>query len=137
MEREASLRVHRSRHWSLFRTRWIQCKIPHPTPLKPILILTFHLRFGLLSGSFPSRFPNKSAFIFVAMHATHPDNLIRNMFGEKYKLLRTSLRCFLQPPIVPSLLSPNHRLYGLMLRDPGYRSRGSGSIPSAARFSEK
>jgi hypothetical protein len=29
------------------------------------------------------------------------------------------------------------RLYGLVVRVPDYRSRGPGSIPSAARFSEK
>jgi hypothetical protein len=29
------------------------------------------------------------------------------------------------------------RLYGLVIRFPGYRSRGLGSIPGATRFSEK
>jgi hypothetical protein len=29
------------------------------------------------------------------------------------------------------------RLYGLVVRVPGYRSRGPGSIPNAIRFSEK
>jgi hypothetical protein len=29
------------------------------------------------------------------------------------------------------------RLCGLVVRDPGYRSRGLGSIPGATRFSEK
>jgi hypothetical protein len=29
------------------------------------------------------------------------------------------------------------RLCGLVVRAPGYRSRGPGSIPSATRFSEK
>jgi hypothetical protein len=29
------------------------------------------------------------------------------------------------------------RLCGLVVRVPGYRSRGRGSIPGAARFSEK
>jgi hypothetical protein len=28
-------------------------------------------------------------------------------------------------------------LYGLVVRVPGYRSRGPGSIPGATRFSEK
>jgi hypothetical protein len=30
-----------------------------------------------------------------------------------------------------------YRLYGLVVRVPGYRSRGWGSIPGATRFSEK
>jgi hypothetical protein len=29
------------------------------------------------------------------------------------------------------------RLYGLVVRVPAYRSRGTGSIPGATRFSEK
>jgi hypothetical protein len=33
------------------------------------------------------------------------------------------------------LLLTWNRLYGLMVRVPGYRSRGSGSIPGATRFS--
>jgi hypothetical protein len=33
-------------------------------------------------------------------------------------------------------LSPNH-LCALVVRDPGYISRGPGSIPGAIRFSEK
>jgi hypothetical protein len=42
------------------------------------------------------------------------------------------------------LLSTNHRYYssfdclcGLVVRVPGYRSRGLGSIPGVTRFSEK
>jgi hypothetical protein len=31
----------------------------------------------------------------------------------------------------------NDRLCGLVVRAPGYRSRGQGSIPRATRFSEK
>jgi hypothetical protein len=31
----------------------------------------------------------------------------------------------------------DERLCGLLVRDPGYRSRGPGSIPGATRFSEK
>jgi hypothetical protein len=30
-----------------------------------------------------------------------------------------------------------HRLYSLVVRVPGYRSRGQDSIPGATRFSEK
>jgi hypothetical protein len=33
--------------------------------------------------------------------------------------------------------SPCDRLFGLVVRVPGYRSRGPCSIPSATRFSEK
>jgi hypothetical protein len=36
-----------------------------------------------------------------------------------------------------SLVSTIDRLYGLVVRVPGYRSTGPGSIPSATRFSDK
>jgi hypothetical protein len=38
---------------------------------------------------------------------------------------------------IGSLESVSCRLYGLMVRDPAYRSRGPGSISGATRFSEK
>jgi hypothetical protein len=36
-----------------------------------------------------------------------------------------------------SLVSTIDRLCGLVVIDPGYRSRGPGSIPDATRLSEK
>jgi hypothetical protein len=34
----------------------------HPTSWKSILILSFHLRLGLLGGLFPSGLPNKTLY---------------------------------------------------------------------------
>jgi hypothetical protein len=40
-------------------------------------------------------------------------------------------------PCLRSLSKPGDRLCGLVVRVPGYRCRGPGSIPGAIRFSEK
>jgi hypothetical protein len=39
--------------------------------------------------------------------------------------------------LIAGSLGIGDRLYGLVVRVPGYRSRGPGSIPGAIRFSEK
>ena len=49
-----------ARHLSLSLGRSIQSIPPHPTSLRSILILSFHLRLGLPSGLFPSGFPNQN-----------------------------------------------------------------------------
>ena len=45
------------RHLSLSWASPIQSTYPHPTSWRSILILSTHLRLGLLSGLFPSGFP--------------------------------------------------------------------------------
>ena len=47
------------RHLSLSWANTIQCIYPHHTSWRSILILSTHLRLGLLSGLFPSGFPTR------------------------------------------------------------------------------
>jgi len=48
------------RHLSLSWASPIQSIYPHPTSWRSILILSTHLRLGLLIGLFPSGFPTKT-----------------------------------------------------------------------------
>ena len=50
------------RHLSLSWASPIQSTYPHPTSWRSILILSTHLRLGLLSGLFPSSFPTKTLY---------------------------------------------------------------------------
>ena len=49
-----------ARHMSLPWASSIQSTPPNPTPLRSILILSYHLRLGLPSGFFPSGFTTKT-----------------------------------------------------------------------------
>jgi hypothetical protein len=61
-------------HWSLSWATSTQPIPLHPIPLRSFLILSTHLRLGLLSGLFPSGFPANIlyAFLFSPTHATCP-----------------------------------------------------------------
>ena len=50
------------RHLSLSWASPIQSIFPHPTSWRSILILSTHLRLGLLSGLLPSGFPSKTLY---------------------------------------------------------------------------
>jgi len=62
-----------ARHLSLSSARSIQSMPAHPTSLRPILILSSHLRLGLTSGLFPSGFPTKTLYTpslsLIVLHA--------------------------------------------------------------------
>ena len=62
------------RHLSLPWASPIQSIYPHPTSCRSILILSTHLRLGLLSGLFPSGFPTKTLYTTLndaALHLNH------------------------------------------------------------------
>jgi len=63
-----------ARHLSLSWARSIQSILPHPTSLRSILTLSFHLRLGLPSGLFRSGFPTKTLYtpLLSPTHATCP-----------------------------------------------------------------
>ena len=79
------------RHLYLSWVSPIQCKYPHPTSWRSILILSIHLRLGLLSGLFPSGFPTKTLYAPISspIRATCPAHLIlldfitRAILGEE------------------------------------------------------
>jgi hypothetical protein len=63
-----------ARQLSLSRASSIQSTPPHPTSWRYILLLSSHLRLGLLSGLFPSGFPTKILYtpLLSPVRATCP-----------------------------------------------------------------
>jgi hypothetical protein len=109
-------------HWSLSRARSIQSIPPHPISLRFILIPyppTYVLVF--LVVSFPLAFPPIS-YIFSPIRATSRsplillDLIILIIPGEEYKLWRSLLCSFLQPPVkfLKDVCSPQIPPKGLM-----------------------
>ena len=92
---------------------WIRSILPwpHSNSWKVFLILSSHLRRGILSGLFPLSFPTKtlSARLLSPIRATWPAYLIfldcitRIIYGEKYRSVSSSLCSFLHSPVTSSL----------------------------------
>ena len=62
----------KARHLSLSWTRAIQSIPPHPTSVRPILILSSHLCLGLPSSSFPEVSPLKPCMhLYLPPYALH------------------------------------------------------------------
>jgi hypothetical protein len=66
----------RARHWFLFWARRIQSTASHPISLRSTLILSFHLRLGLLSGLFEIYGRKFCTFLISPMLTTCSTQLI-------------------------------------------------------------
>ena len=103
------------RHLSLSWVSPIQSIYPHSTSWRSILILSTHLRQGLLSGLFPSGFPTKTLYAPLSLpiratcpaHLTLLDFITRTILGEEYKSFIFSLCNLLHSPVTSSFLIPN------------------------------
>jgi len=104
-----------SRHLSLSWASSIQSLHPHSTFWRAVLILSFHLRLGLPSGIFPSRFPTKTLYTpllsphtcYNPIHHILLDFITRTILGEQYRSLSSSLCNFLHSTVTSSLSGPN------------------------------
>ena len=102
-----------ARHLSLSWASSIQSMPTNSTSWRSILILSSHLRLGLLSGLFPSVFLTKPPYTPLPIRATFPAHLILldfitlTIMGEEYTSLSSPLCSFLHSPVTSSLLGPN------------------------------
>ena len=99
------------RHLYLSWASPIQSIYPHPTSWRSILILSTHLRLGLLSGLFPSGFPTKTLFTPSSyQYAPHaqPTSFFSILSPAHYWVRSTN---HLAPRYAISSISPLHILY--------------------------
>ena len=104
----------RARYLSLSWVRSVQPMSSIPNFWRSVLVLSTHLRLGLLSGLFPSGLPTKTlcAPCLSLVHATCTANLILDLISriilcEEYISVSSSLCSFLHFCVTCSLLGPN------------------------------
>ena len=128
-------RIHKCQPTVPNLTSSIQSIPPHPTSWKSILILSYHLRLGLPSGSFPHSHQNPVYTSSLPIRATCTAQLIlldlftRKILGEQYSSLSSSLCSFLQSPL-NSLFSCSNILLNTL-------SQKTLSLGSSLKVSDK
>ena len=103
---------------------------PHPTSLRPILILPSLLRLGIPSGLVPSGLPTRALYtpLLSALRPKYPSHLIlfdfitRKTLGEEYRSISSSLYNFLHSLVTSSLLDTNVLLSTLFSNSLSLRS---------------
>jgi hypothetical protein len=99
----------RALKWSLSWARSIQSISTDPISLRAIIILSLHERQGLsfwLSHQNPMRIPIPTRAT-CPVHIILPGLILLIILDKEYKLWRSSLCNFLQPPVTSFLFSPN------------------------------
>jgi hypothetical protein len=115
----------RALHWSLSWVRAIQYIPSHPISLRPILILSTHLRLYFPSGLFPSGFSTNIlyAFLFSAFcYLPCPSHTLwldrSNYIRGRVQVMKLLICSFLPPPVTSSLFGPLILLRTLFSRTP-------------------
>jgi hypothetical protein len=137
-------------HWSIFWARSIQFIPSHPIFLRSVLILFSNLHLGFSSGVFPSGLYMTILYeflVFTLLYFTLSWSLYSYLAkstsyeSPHYVVLSNFLPLYSQDNLFLHIYISYVALYGgfcgLVVRVPGYRSRGPGSFPGATTFSEK
>jgi hypothetical protein len=107
----------KARHWTLSWSRWVNSSSSHPMSLRPILILSSHLRHVSKVVPFVQVSDTNCVWISAmrAIRSVHltVDFITLIIFGEEYKLWIFWTWNFLPPHPTPSLLPLSSKNYSL------------------------